>query len=411
MVLDDLPTPSLILDLDRLERNCHRMIGRAAELGVRLRPHMKTAKSADVGRLATRDAGAGVTVSTLAEAEHFARAGFDDITYAVGIAGHKVGALAALQRETGARISLLADTVAAVHEVARQAEGAGERFAVFIEIDSGGGRGGVTADGPELPAVAEAIRSSGWLSLAGVLTHAGQSYGASSVEAIRQIAEEERQAVTAAADRLRAMGLEVPVVSVGSTPTALHARSLAGVTEMRPGVYTLFDLAQVGLGSCTVDDIAVSVLATVIGHNPRAGVMLIDAGALALSKDMSGNKAGRRVGYGLVCPATGGAPTAGLIVADVHQEHGLVAGEGSQEALETRYPVGTRVRVLPNHACLMAAPYDRYYLVRGTAPQVEGVWPKVTGWSLDLGSPSHDGGRNLAAAASVVDLGPGERSA
>ena len=380
MVLDDLPTPSLVLDLDRLERNCDRMIRRAAELGVRLRPHMKTAKSVDVGRLATRERSAGVTVSTLAEAKHFAEAGFGDITYAVGIAGHKIRPLAELQRRTGARISLLADTVAAVEDVARHAEAAGERFALFIEVDSGGGRGGVSPDGPDLLAIGEAIEASPWLSLAGVLTHAGHNYDALSLEAIRQIAEEERAAVTRAADRLRGAGIEVPVVSVGSTPTALHASSLSGVTEMRPGVYTLFDLAQVALGSCTVDEIAVSVLATVIGHNPRAGRMLIDAGALALSKDVSGNKGGQKVGYGLVCPATVGRPEDGLTVAEVHQEHGLVAWEGSAGELERRYPVGTRVRVLPNHACLMAAPYDRYYVVRGTDAHVGGIWPKVSGW-------------------------------
>jgi D-serine deaminase-like pyridoxal phosphate-dependent protein len=175
MVLDDLPTPSLVLDLDRLERNCDRMIRRATELGVQLRPHMKTAKSVDVGRLATRERSVGVTVSTLAEAEQFAQAGFGDITYAVGIAGHKVRPLAELQRRTGARISLLADTVAAVHDVARHAEAEGERFALFIEIDSGGGRGGVAADGPELLAIGDAVRASPWLSLAGVLTHAGHS--------------------------------------------------------------------------------------------------------------------------------------------------------------------------------------------------------------------------------------------
>src|SRR5215213_153286 len=127
MVLDDLPTPSLVLDLDRLERNCDRMFRRAAKLRVQLRPHMKTAKSVDVGRLATRERSVGVTVSTLAEAEQFAEAGFGDITYAVGTAGHKIPALAELQRRTGARISLLADTVAAVHDVARPAEAEGER--------------------------------------------------------------------------------------------------------------------------------------------------------------------------------------------------------------------------------------------------------------------------------------------
>ncbi len=383
MRLEDLPTPSLVLDRERLERNCERMAARAAALGVRLRPHMKTAKSADVGRLATREHSAGITVSTLAELEYFARAGFGDITYAVGIAGHKIPAITALQRRHGARISILADSLAAVAEVARQAEMMGETLAVFLEVDCGGRRGGVTPEGPELMALGQAVRASPRLSLAGVLTHAGQSYDATTAEAIRDIAEDERAAVTLAASRLRAAGIDVPVVSAGSTPTAIHATSMTGVTEMRPGVYTLFDLAQVELGSCTVEDVAVSVLATVIGHNPRAQRVLIDAGALALSKDLSGNRRGAAVGYGLVCAADGGRPLDRLHVAEVHQEHGLIAGPRTYDELVEAHPIGTRVRILPNHACLTAAPYDRYYLVRGRDTSILDVWPKATGWSGD----------------------------
>jgi D-serine deaminase-like pyridoxal phosphate-dependent protein len=385
-VLEELPTPALILDLDRVERNCERMICRAADLGVRLRPHMKTAKSADVGRLAAPEGSAGITVSTVAEIEYFAHAGFRDITYAVGIAGHKVPALAELQRRYGVRISLLVDSLPAVADVARHAGALGEKFAVFLEIDCGGRRGGVPADGPELLAIGQAVRASPWLSMAGVLTHAGQAYDATSVAAIRDIAEDERAAVILAASRLRRAGIEVPAVSVGSTPTAMHATSMTGVTEMRPGVYTLFDLAQVALGSCTVDDIAVSVLATVIGHNPRSERLLIDAGALALSKDLSGNRSGATVGYGLVCPASGAVPLDGMYVAEVHQEHGLIASRQPNQVLATRYPVGTRIRILPNHACLTAAPYDRYWLVRGQDTNVLGEWSKVTGWS----SPSRN---------------------
>jgi D-serine deaminase-like pyridoxal phosphate-dependent protein len=379
--LDEVPTPALILDLDRLEPNCQRMMGRARDLGVTLRPHMKTAKSADVARLATREQAAGITVSTLAEAEYFAQAGFDDITYAVGIAGHKIPALAGLQRRFGVRIALLTDSVQAVHDVAGRAETLGERFALFIEIDCGGGRGGVPADGPDLLPIAQALQTSPMLSLAGVLTHAGQSYEATSVAGIVEVAESERAAVTLAANRLRAAGIEVRSVSVGSTPTAAYAASLAGVTEMRPGVYTLFDLAQVSLGTCTLDDIAVSVLTTVIGHNPRSRRMLIDAGALALSKDLSASKLGAKVGYGLVCPMSGGPPIGGMYVAEVHQEHGLIAGPEVYELVAAQFPVGTRVRILPNHACLTAAPYDRYHVVRGESTSVVGVWPKVTGWA------------------------------
>jgi len=380
MLLSDLPTPSLILDLARVERNCERMALRAAQLGVTLRPHLKTAKSADVARLATRGQPGGITVSTLAEIEYFAQSGFQDITYAVGIAGQKIPALADLQRRHGVRINLLGDSVEAVSEVAERAELLGERFALFIEIDSGGGRGGVPADGPEVPAIARAVLASSALSFGGVLTHAGQSYDATSIDEIKAIAERERAAVTQAASRLRAAGFEVACVSVGSTPTATHAATLAGVTEMRPGVYTLFDLAQVALGSCTLEDIAVSVLATVIGHNPSSQRILIDAGALALSKDLSGNRLGPKVRYGLVCPVSGGPPIEGMYIADVHQEHGLIAAPEPFEMTAARYPLGTRVRILPNHACLTAAPYDRYHAVRGEDPCVIGVWSKATGW-------------------------------
>jgi D-serine deaminase-like pyridoxal phosphate-dependent protein len=378
--LDDLPTPALILDLDRVERNCTRMIARAADLGVKLRPHMKTAKSADVARLATCRHSAGLTVSTLAEVEYFAAAGFDDITYAVGITGHKIPALADLQRRFGVRIALVADSIQAVRDVAERAEMLGEQFAVFIEIDCGGGRGGLLAGAPDLLLIAQALQASPMLSLAGVLTHAGQSYDATSGAAIAEIAESERAAVTHAAQHLRAAGIEVRAVSVGSTPTAVYAASLAGVTEMRPGVYTLFDLAQVSLGTCTIDDIAVSVLATVIGHNPRSRRMLVDAGGLALSKDRSASRPGANVGYGLVCPMSGGPPVGGMYVAEVHQEHGLIAGPDAGEVQADRFPVGTRVRILPNHACLTAAPYGRYHVVRGESTCVLGVWPKATGW-------------------------------
>lgn len=374
--LAGLPTPALVLDVDRVTRNCERMIDRAAALGVRLRPHLKTAKSADVARLATRGGANGITVSTVAEAEYFAAAGFKDITYAVGIAGHKIPLLAGIQKKHAARINLLTDNVAAVNDIARADSGA--EFAMFIEIDSGGGRGGVDPAGADLLAIAQAISAAPNLTLAGVLTHAGHSYEAKSIDQIKKIAEDERRAVTTAAQRLRDAGFTVPCVSVGSTPTALCAESLVGVTEMRPGVYTLMDLDQVILGVCGVDDIAVSVLATVIGHNPRSKRMLIDAGGLALSKDISAKKHDASMGYGLVCPAEGGAPLNGMCVADVHQEHGFVATTGDYDEMVRRHPIGSRLRVLPNHACMMAAPYDRYHLVRGA--KMAGTWLKSTGW-------------------------------
>jgi len=380
MALAELATPALLLDSTILERNCAAMAQRAAHHGVALRPHLKTSKSAEVARLATRGQAGGITVSTVAEADYFAAHGFLDLTYAVGISASKIEALDRIQRTHGARITLLADRVEAVLSAAEQARALDASFPLLIEIDTGGGRGGLAPDDAELLTVADAVRQSEAFTLAGVLTHAGHSYGADNREAIRAIAEVERAGAVHAAERLRAAGFPVSVVSVGATPTAVCAQSLAGVTEMRPGVYTFFDLDQVARGICGVDDIAMSVLATVIGHNPRSGRVLIDAGALALSKDSSGAQFRDDLGYGLVCPAEGGAPLAGLHVAELHQEHGLVAGNGDLQALFAALPVGSRVRILPHHACMTAAPYDRYHVVRAAGADVHAIWGKTRGW-------------------------------
>ncbi|MEQ8743007.1 alanine racemase [Parasphingorhabdus sp.] len=378
----DVPTPALIVDLDRVERNCARMDKRAAKLGVTLRPHMKTAKSLEIGRLASRKHGSRITVSTVAEVAYFARGGFKDITYAVGIDASKVPAFASLQNEYGITVSLITDNVQAVMDAGQRAAAEMANFPIFIEIDCGGGRGGVLADSCDLVALAETIKMLPALKFAGVLTHAGQSYGAEGVRAIQAVAEAERAAVVLAASRIREMGIDVPCVSVGSTPTSIFAASMAGVTEMRPGVYTLCDLDQLALGTCGISDIAVSVLATVLGDNPRSERILIDAGGLALSKDLSAAARGSTAGFGLVSSIKGSEPLTKLRVAEVHQEHGLIGGAGSHEDHVAAYPAGSRVRILPNHACMTAAPYDRYYVVRGENIEIIAVWDKASGWKI-----------------------------
>lgn len=380
--LAELTTPALLLDVGVLERNCEAMTQRAARHGVALRPHLKTAKSADVARRATRGHSGAVTVSTVAEAGYFARHGFTDLTYAVGIDARKIAALHDIERANGARVTLLVDSIEAVQAAGARARELGASFRVLIEIDTGGGRGGVGPRDDALLSLAREVQRSESLSLAGVLTHAGHSYHVQGGTAIRAIAEAERAGAVHAAERLRAVGIPVEVVSVGSTPTAVCAQSLEGVTEMRPGVYTFFDLDQVARGICGVEDIALSVLATVIGHNPRSRRVLIDAGALALSKDQSAAEFRSGLGFGLVCQAGGTVPLPGLCVAELHQEHGLIACEGDEDAqaMFRALPVGSRVRVLPHHACMTAAPYDRYHVVEGADSGVQAVWGKARGW-------------------------------
>ncbi|MFY9984501.1 MAG: alanine racemase [Chthoniobacterales bacterium] len=377
MRIDELETPSLVLDLAVLERNCAAMAERAKRHGVRLRPHLKTAKSTEVGAIATRGQFGGITVSTIAEAAYFAAHQFRDLTYGVGIAPDKIPALAAIQRKHDATINLILDNVATATAASFAAAKEHSAFSVFVEIDTGGGRAGVDPDGSALLAVAKAVAESKSLKLAGVLSHAGHSYRAHSVDEIRHIAEQERSGVVQAAQRIRAAGMPCETVSVGSTPTMVFAERLDGVTEMRPGVYTFFDLDQVGLGVCTEDDIAVSVVATVIGHNQRRSRVLIDAGALALSKDLSASEFTKNVGYGLVRPFRGAAlPASHLYVADVAQEHGMIAAAEGELPWDF-LPIGTKVRVLPNHACMTVAPFDRYHVDRGDG-LVE--WEKIRGW-------------------------------
>lgn len=372
MKLSELRTPALVLDRGRLTRNLARMSERARNLGVSLRPHLKTAKSVNVANLATDGHSGAITVSTLAEAELFAAAGYRDIAYGVGITPDKLRDVAELHaRFAGTRILLTTDDAGAARALARRAEELQAPFELLIEIDCGQHRAGIAPDHPDLPAIAAVLAESPWLSLAGVLTHAGHSYGCSSAAEIRAIAESERAAAVAAAERLRGDGHECRIVSVGSSPTALFAERLDGVTEMRPGVYMFQDLFQAGLGCCAMEDIAVSLLATVVGGR-RDGRVLIDAGGLALSQDTCVAGPDGAPAYGRVWDAAAAAPMGAAYVAQVNQEHGFVANAGDLK-------VGDRVRVLPNHACMMAAMHESYHVVEN-GEEIVAVWRRGQGW-------------------------------
>jgi len=365
------------LDRKKLKRNLEAMSERATRHDLDLRPHLKTAKSVEIGRLATAEHSGGITVSTLREAAYFIDGGFRDITYAVGLAPDKIDTVAGLQGDD-VWVNVLVDNVPAARMLAKRADTLGVAFRAFIEIDTGDHRAGLTPDAEDLVAVAQALDESERVDVRGVLSHAGHSYRAQGADAIAAVAEEERHGLVVAAQRLRDAGFACPAVSPGSTPTAVYGKSWAGCTEMRPGNYMFFDLFQAGLGTCGIDDIAVSVVATVIGHKRDYNRLYVDAGALALSKDASANDTMAGAGYGLVCDMAG-QPVAGVRVTNVSQEHGWVATANGGDPLPfERFPIGSRLRILPNHSCLTAAAYDRYYVVEGHALVDE--WPRINGW-------------------------------
>lgn len=353
--------------------NIARMQASADRLGVKLRPHLKTMKSARAAEALIASGASGITVSTLKEASYFFQHGFRDITYAVGIVPNKLPEVARLMR-AGTDLKIMTDNLEVARDIATEANLSDTQFKVLIEIDSGDNRGGLQPDSEELPQIAELIKHSA-AHFEGILTHAGHSYGVNNTKAIEQIAEQERDAVVLAATGLRAAGYRVDTVSIGSTPTALYARDLTGVTELRAGVYTVFDMDQQARGVCETDEIAMSVLSSVMGHNKAAGKILLDAGGLALSKDRSADKFRPEVGYGQICYLNGNV-IPDLYVTSVSQEHGHVRVRNENDY--RLFPVGSYLRILPIHACMTAAAYECFQVIEDGS--ITEVWGRVNGW-------------------------------
>ena len=359
-MLTEIATPAFLVDRTIVQRNCARMRDKAHASGVRFRPHVKTHKCVEAGRLQHGGAAGPITVSTLAEAEYFAGAGFRDITYAVPIAPAKLDRAAALARRIE-RLNVLVDS----EEAFRALEEHEYVFDVFLKVDCGYHRAGVDPESPDSARLALAMARSERVHFQGLLTHAGHSYNARDVEEVRRVAAVESSSLS----RFRALlGLEL-VRSIGSTPTLSVVDRFDDCDEVRPGNYVFYDAFQATLGSCTPDDVAVSVLTTVVGSYPERGALIVDAGALALSKDLGPDHLDPRFGYGIVCDLD--LRPLPMRLAALSQEHGKVESR-------MHVPVGTRLRILPNHSCLTAAMYERYHVLEGG--RVVDEWRPVRGW-------------------------------
>ncbi|NGT17980.1 DSD1 family PLP-dependent enzyme [Achromobacter insolitus] len=376
--LDALDTPCLLLDETRMMRNIQRLNALMTGHGVQLRPHLKTPKSIDVARRLMSSPQGPAAVSTLQEAEQFAAAGVTDLLYAVGVSPAKLERVLALRR-CGVDLTVVVDSLEAARAVARRAREAQDAIPALIEIDCDGHRAGVQpGNTAQLLAIARVLYEEG-ACLRGVMTHAGESYGCDSVEAIADMAEQERRAAVVCAEAIRQAGMPCPVVSVGSTPTAHFARNLDGVTEVRAGVYVFFDLVMAGLGVCSVDDIAATVLTTVIGHQPDKGWILVDAGWMAMSRDRG--TARQRVDqlYGLVCDASGRVYP-DVLLAETNQEQGIIKVRPGSGAVLPDLPLGTKLRIVPNHACATCAQHDAYQVVRPDSSEIVAQWERFRGW-------------------------------
>ena len=352
--IEELPTPAVLVDLDVLERNVRRMAGRAKAAGVRLRPHAKTHKSVDIARMQLAAGAAGLSLAKTSEAEVFVAAGFEDLFLAYPVVGADKGRrLLALAAR--ARLAVGVDSVEGAATLAGVFAEAGRRLDVLVKVDVGYHRVGVPPEGAL--DLARRIADLRGLRLRGLFTHAGHAYAGETPDAVHAVARGEGETLARLAEELRAAGIAIEEVSVGSTPTAARAMTVPGVTECRPGNYVFHDASQVGLGTCGPGDCALTVLATVVSV-PSAGRAVVDAGSKTLSSDPLRPRAG---GHGVLIGRRSR-------LARLTEEHGAIDVEPGES-----FRVGERVRILPNHACVVANLHDRLLGVRGG--RVEAVLP------------------------------------
>ncbi len=375
--LDELQTPCLLLDKDRMIANIKKMQTKIDALHVSFRPHVKTNKSHTVTEhILSQMVAPKITVSTLHEARYFFGAGIKDIMYGVGITEQKLLEVADLIRK-GADIKIILDDANMAKSVQEAGGELGVVFSTYIELDVDGHRSGVEPADPVLIEIARLLSAGKGTTLAGVMTHAGQSYDCKSTEEIAAMAEQERRRSVQAATNIRSAGMECPEVSVGSSPTATFAEHLDGVTEVRAGVYVFQDLFQAGLGCCKKSDIALSVLATVNAHKRNKNIAIVDAGWMAMSRDRGTASQAVDQGYGVVADEYGN-PIDDLIMVGANQEHGLIGARDGGPVNFDKLPLGSRVRILPNHACATAAQYDHYNVLENNSFAER--WQRIRGW-------------------------------
>lgn len=361
------------MDASRLRANAVRIADIARRNNVRLRPHIKTHKCIEVARLQTEGFDGAITVSTLAEARVFGANGFGDITYAVPIEPGKFGMASEIVR-SGVKLNLLTDDLETAKALDEHAGRAGTRFDVFVKIDCGTHRVGVephTADAVDIP---QAIADAKNIIFGGILTHAGHSYDVKTVEEIKAVARHERNVMVEHAAKLRRLGIEVPTVSIGSTPTMNHIDHLEGIDEIRPGNYIFFDNFQATLGSCSFEDTALTVLAAVIHRDRTQRKIIIDAGGIAMSKDRGPVGLDPSCGYGRVLDL-GGNDT-GMRLTTLSQEHGVISDV--DDAWLERVKVGDRFRILANHSCMTAAQHTHYNILENGG--IVDQWEIHRGW-------------------------------
>jgi D-serine deaminase-like pyridoxal phosphate-dependent protein len=360
MHLNDLSTPAVLIEQPRVLANIDRMQEAANRRGIRMRPHTKTHKSPVVGRWQIERGAIGICCAKLGEAEVFAEAGFADIRLPYPLNPSNAARVLRLLDRT--KLSFVVDHPAVARQWSEVLSRAGREVDVLIKIDVGFHRCGID------PAVETAVpfitstASLGGLRLRGLLSHAGQAYHASSEDDLRRIAEQEARTLKTLATLARERGVAIDELSAGATPCARYSLEQEGLTEYRAGNYVYFDRTQVALGAAGIDDCALSVLATVVSK-PASNRIVLDSGSKTLTNDGARGFSALR-GHGLVfaAPTLDSAHAANdLIVERLSEEHATVRVESGETPIEP----GDRVRIIPNHSCVVSNLVDAAWLTHG----------------------------------------------
>lgn len=355
MRLSEIPTPAVVIDTARVARNIDTMQRAADAAGFLLRPHAKTHKLPAIAKQQLARGAVGICCAKPSEAAVFAEAGIEDIRLPYPVHPSKHDQIFALMDR--ARISIIVDDADVATAWAEVMARSGRTLDVLVKVDVGFHRCGVDPTSSEALHVIGLVAALPGLKFRGLLSHAGHGYHAGSEAALKLIAEEEVNAMTRLAAHLRHKGIAVDEISIGSTPTARFSLTHAGPTEMRPGNYVYFDRTQVGLGAATVDDCALTVVTTVVAvHGKR---VILDAGSKTLTND-GARGFSPLPGQGALSPSLDGRlhPHDGFVIERLSEEHATVtAADGAP-----RLSIGDRVRVLPNHSCVVSNMVDTVYL-------------------------------------------------
>jgi D-serine deaminase-like pyridoxal phosphate-dependent protein len=350
--LDELETPAVAIDLDAVERNVRSMATHARRHNVALRPHAKTHKMREIASLQLREGAVGLTLAKLGEVEALLSDELADVLVAYPVLGAgKLDRLLSLARQLSVTVSL--DNAEVAMQIGEAAQAASQTIAILIEIDTGGRRCGALPGEPAI-ALAKQVDSIPGVDLRGIMTHEGHVYGARDPDELRSLSLAAGKLMVETAEAIRAAGLEAPIVSVGSSPSARHIAEVAGVTEIRPGTYVFYDYNHVRLGVASVADCAATVLATVVAR-PAPDRAVIDAGTKAVAADRHMIQV-EADGYGMIK----GQP--GWFFARASEEHGVLL---RQDAAAADLKIGQRLEVIPNHICPAINLYDEAHAHRG----------------------------------------------